>query len=123
MILVDTSVWVRHIDRGVEALFALLEADGVLSHPFIIGEIALGNLRHRDSVLSDLRLLGQASAATHDEVLDLVERHELYGRGIGYVDVHLLAAARLTEDTLLWTFDKKLAAAAAHLGVGYEPHA
>jgi predicted nucleic acid-binding protein len=121
MILVDTSVWARHIDREVGALSTLLEADEVSSHPFIVGEIALGNLRRRDAVLSDLRLLQQAAVASHQEVLELVERHKLFGRGIGYVDAHLLAATLLTEDTLLWTLDKKLVAAAARLEVAYQP--
>lgn len=121
MILVDTSVWARHIDREVDALSALLEAGEVSSHPFIIGEIALGNLRRRDAVLADLRLLHQTAVANHEEIMDMVEREKLFGRGIGYVDVHLLAAARLSEDTRLWTFDKKLAAAAARLGIAYQP--
>jgi len=120
VILVDTSVWARHIDRKVEALSVLLEADDVSSHPFVIGEIALGNLRRRDVVLADLRLLQQAAVATHEEVMEMVERHRLFGRGIGYVDAHLLAAARLTEDTRLWTLDKKLAATAAQLGIAYQ---
>lgn len=121
MILVDTSIWARHIDRRVDALSVLLDAGDVSSHPFVIGEIALGNLRRRDAVLTDLRLLRQTAVATHEEVLELVERHKLFGRGIGYVDAHLLAAARLTEGTLLWTFDKRLAAAAADLEIAYGP--
>ena len=120
MILVDTSVWVRYFGREVAALAALLEDGDVSSHPFIIGEIALGNLRRRDSVLTDLRLLPQAAVATNDEVLDLIERQKLFGRGIGLVDAHLLAATLLTEGTLLWTFDKKLSAAASHLKIAYQ---
>ncbi len=120
MILVDTSVWAQHIGRDVAALSALLEAGEVLIHPFVIGELALGNLRRRDAVLSDFRLLPQALVAAHDEVLEFVERNRLFGRGIGYVDAHLLAAARLSGDTPLWTFDKKLAAAALQLGLAYD---
>ena len=121
MILVDTSVWARHIDRGVDVLSGLLDAGDVSSHPYIVGEIALGNLRRRDAVLNDLRLLHQATVANHEEVMDMVERHKLFGRGIGYVDAHLLASARLTDDTLLWTLDKKLAAVAAQLAIAYQP--
>ncbi len=121
MILVDTSVWAQHIDRSVEPLRTLLEADEVSSHPFIVGEIALGNLRRRDTVLSDIMLLPQAAVATQEEVLDLIERHKLFGRGIGFIDAHLLAAALLTDDTRIWTFDKKLALAAGRLGIAYQP--
>lgn len=119
MILVDTSVWVRHLNSEVRALSALLDAGEVSSHPFILGEIALGNLRRRDALLNDLRLLHQAAIATHDEVLDLIERQKLFGRGIGFVDAHLLAAARLSEGMRLWTFDKKLSAAATQLDIAF----
>jgi predicted nucleic acid-binding protein len=120
MILVDTSVWAEHLDREVVVLSALLDAGEVLAHPFVIGELALGNLRRRDVVLSDFRLLPQAVVAEHDEVMELVNRNRLFGRGIGYVDAHLLAAACLSEETLFWTFDKKLAAAADQLGLTYQ---
>jgi hypothetical protein len=119
VILVDTSVWAQHIRREVAALSALLEAGEVLAHPFVIGELALGNLRERDIVLADFRLLPQASLAAHEEVLELVERNKLFGRGIGYVDAHLLAATALSSGSLLWTFDKRLAAAAVQLGLAY----
>jgi predicted nucleic acid-binding protein len=119
VILVDTSVWAQHIRREIAALSALLESGEVLAHPFVIGELALGKLRDRDIVLADFRALPQAVLAAHDEVLELVERNRLFGRGIGYVDAHLLASARLSEQTLLWTLDKKLAAAAAQVGLAY----
>ena len=96
MILVDTSVWVEHLHTGNEELAALLNGGEVLGHPFVIGELALGNLRPRDPFLSDLRDLPQAIVAEDEEVLRLIDRHALFGRGIGYVDAHLLAAARLT---------------------------
>ncbi|HXF88120.1 MAG TPA: type II toxin-antitoxin system VapC family toxin [Xanthobacteraceae bacterium] len=121
MILVDTSVWAQHFRREVAALSALLEAGEVLAHPFVLGELALGNLRHRDSVLTDYRLLPQARSAAHEEVLELVERTRLFGRGIGYVDAHLLAATALSEDARLWTFDRKLAAIAVQLNLSYRP--
>jgi hypothetical protein len=123
VILVDTSVWVRHFDREVAALSALLEAGEVLAHPFVVGELALGNLKDRDAVLTDFRLLPQAVVAAHEEVLELVKQNRLFGRGIGYVDAHLLAATRLSGESLLWTFDKRLAAAAMHMRLGYDPRA
>lgn len=117
MILVDTSVWAQHFRREVVSLSALLEAGEVSTHPFVVGELALGNLRDRNTVLAYFRLLPQASAAAHEEVMELVERNRLFGRGIGYVDAHLLAATALSEDTLLWTFDRELDATAVLLGL------
>jgi predicted nucleic acid-binding protein len=117
LILVDTSVWVDHLRVGDERLAALLDGGEVLGHPFVIGELALGNLRRRDAFFADLRDLPQATVAWEEEVLDLIEREALFGRGIGYVDVHLLAAALLTTDTKLWTRDRRLQAVAAQLGL------
>lgn len=117
MILVDTSVWVDHLRRGEPALAALLNESGVLSHPFVIGELALGRLRQRDLVLALLRELPQATVAEDREVLEIIDRERLYGSGIGYVDTHLVAATRLTPDARLWTRDKRLHAAAAKLGL------
>jgi predicted nucleic acid-binding protein len=119
VILVDTSVWVQHIHREVAALSALLEAGEILMHPFVVGELALGNLKNRNAVLTDFRLLPQAVVASHDEVLEFVEQSRLFGKGIGYVDSHLLAAARLSAEARLWTFDKQLDAAATQLGLAY----
>jgi predicted nucleic acid-binding protein len=121
VILVDTSVWAQHIRREVRSLSILLEAAEVLTHPFVIGEIAMGNLRQRDVVLRDLQDLRQAIVATDQEVLQLIDRNSLFGRGIGYVDAHLLAAARLSAGTLLWTFDKRLVATAVQLRLEYQP--
>jgi predicted nucleic acid-binding protein len=121
LILVDTSIWAEHIDREVEALAALLRAEPVLVHPFVTGELAMGNLRQRDRWLRDLQLLPQATVAAHGETMQLVERHRLFGRGIGYVDAHLLAATRLSPESLLWTFDQRLHAAAIQLRLAYEP--
>ena len=117
MILVDTSVWITHLRAADERLAALLDAREVLGHPFVTGEVALGNLPHRDVVLGELRDLPQAAVATDEEVLDLIEGLRLFGRGIGYVDAHLLAAARLTLDTKLWTGDRRLQTVAAELGL------
>jgi len=120
VILVDTSVWVDHLRRREPALADLLEAGGVVTHPFVIGELSLGRLRQRDIVLGALRQLPRAAVATDRETLDFIDRNALHGRGIGYVDAHLLAAARLSADTLLWTRDRRLAGAAERLGVGAE---
>jgi predicted nucleic acid-binding protein len=117
VILVDASVWIDHLRAGNERLTALLDAGEVLGHSFVTGEVALGNLRQRDAVLSDLRDLPQATVASDEEVLQLIGRQALFGRGIGYVDAHLLAAVRLTADTKLWTRDRRLQTVAAELGL------
>ena len=117
MILVDTSIWVDHLRVGDERLAALLDGGEVLAHPFIIGELALGNLRQRNVFLSDLLRLPRADVASDEEVLGLIDREKLFDRGIGYIDAHLLAAARLTADTRLWTRDRTLNMAAAQLGL------
>jgi len=117
VILVDTSVWVDHLRVGDKALSSLLDAGMVLAHPFVIGELALGNLRQRGIVLSALSNLPHASVATDAEVLHFIDRHALFGRGIGYVDTHLLAATRLTAGAELWTNDKRLHGVAVQLGL------
>lgn len=117
MILVDTSVWIDHLRSGETMLAGLLDDGEVLSHPFIIGELALGNLRQRESVLADLLRLPQASAASDAEVLHLIQGERLFGIGIGYVDAHLLAATRLTQGASLWTRDQRLSAAAERLSL------
>jgi predicted nucleic acid-binding protein len=115
MIIVDTSVWIDHLRSGDTVLADLLGSGRVLAHSFITGEIALGSLRQRDTVLGSLSDLPQATLASDDEVLMLIERGKLYGIGIGYVDAHLLAAARLTAGTLIWTRDRRLRQASARL--------
>lgn len=117
MILADTSVWVDHLRASDKALVALLDAGMVLAHPFVIGELALGNLRQCEIVLTALADLPHASVATDAEVLHFIERHALFGRGIGYIDAHLLAAAQLTAGTELWTNDKRLHGVAIQLGL------
>ena len=117
MILVDTSVWVDHLRTGDAALSALLDRSQILTHPFVIGELALGNLQQRDLVLEAMQNLPQANPATDQEVLRFIADQALYGLGIGYVDAHLLAAARLTPDATLWTRDRRLLAAAHRLGL------
>ena len=117
MILVDTSVWVDHLRHSHAGLINLLRQSQVMSHPFVVGELALGNLQQRKAVLMSLRGLPAAAVATDEEVLGLIDRHPLHGIGIGYVDAHLLASARLNSGSSLWTLDKRLQAAAVALGV------
>ena len=120
MALVDTSVWIDHLRRGSAELSGLLDQGAVLCHPFVVGELACGNLRRRDEILGHLQALPEAVTASHDEVLHLVHDQRLQGQGIGWVDAHLLASARLSG-CRLWTRDRALAAMAAMLGVGMEP--
>jgi hypothetical protein len=115
VILVDTSVWIDHLRSGDAALARLLNVGQVLVHPFIVGELALGNLAQRSAILSSLQDLPATRIATDAEVLGFIERHKLFGLGIGYVDAHLMAAVKLTPGTALWTRDKRLLAAAAKL--------
>lgn len=119
MILVDTSVWVDHLRRGDPGLVDLLERSSVVMHPFVVGEIACGSLRDRESILELLQDLPPAVVANSDEVLQFIERHVLHGKGIGYVDVHLLASVALTEGAKLWTRDMKLHRIAAACGSAY----
>ena len=121
MILVDTSVWVDHLGGTNAALAGLLEGGQILTHPFVVGELALGNLRQRETILGALSDLPRASVATDVEILKFIDRHALFGRGIGYVDTHLLAAVRLTAGTKLWTKDRRLRAVAAELGLSITP--
>lgn len=117
MILVDTSVWVDHLRTGNPTLSGLLDKRLVLAHPFVIGELALGHLRQRALVLNALSDQPRSSVATDTEVLDFIDRHALFGRGIGYVDAHLLAAVRLTPDSALWTYDTRLLDVAIQLSL------
>ena len=115
MILVDTSVWIDHLRKGDAGLKALLGAGQVLIHSFVIGELALGNLRQRDAILQSLNDLPPAVMAGDSEVLGFIERNALFGLGIGCVDAQLLASARLSA-ALLWTHDRRLHEVAIRLG-------
>ena len=119
MILVDTSIWIDHWRNSDERLTRLLEACQVLVHPFVVGELALGKLLHRQQVLTALQDLPQATTATDAEVLGFIDRAALAGSGIGYIDAHLLAAVRLTPGSQLWTRDKRLLVAGVRLGLAY----
>ena len=114
MVLVDTSVWIEHFRHQQPKLADLLTDAQVLIHPFIFGELACGNFKNRSAILSDLGTLAEAIVAMHDEVLSLLDTRKLGGRGLGWMDVHLLASALLTH-CRLWTLDKSLATAAADL--------
>ena len=116
MILVDTSVWVDHLRNGLPLLANLLQEGEVLIHPWVIGEIACGKMRNRNQVLDLLQGLPAAVVASDSEVLLLIERSNLMGRGLGYVDAHLLAAAKLSHSGL-WTQDRRLAALAQEQGL------
>jgi predicted nucleic acid-binding protein len=118
MILVDTSVWIDHLRHGDVELTGLLNAGQVLTHRFVIGELALGNLQNRNTVLSALQNLPQVTAASDEEALHFIENNSLSGTGIGYIDAHLLAAVRLSPGALLWTRDKRLLAESLRLGLG-----
>jgi predicted nucleic acid-binding protein len=119
LILVDTSVWIDHLRRGDARLTALLDAASVLVHPFVIGEIACGNLADRKTVIELLQALPTSAVADPGEVLVFIERHPLHGKGLGYVDAHLLAAVALAPGATLWTRDKRLGAAAQGLGYAH----
>jgi predicted nucleic acid-binding protein len=115
VILVDTAIWVDHLRAGVPELVGALLRTEVLTHPFVIGELALGSLRQRAEILALLAALPRAVVATEAEMPGFIDRAGLTGCGIGYVDAHLLAATRLTPDARLWTRDSRLAAVAGRL--------
>ncbi len=119
MPLVDTSVWVSHLRDGDAHLAHLLDAGEVWTHPFVIGELSCGHLQNRKEILELLRQLPVAAVASHDETLQLIEGQELWGAGLGYVDVHLVAAALITG-LGLWTLDKSLGRTAQRIGCGYD---
>ena len=118
MRLVDTSVWIDHLHHRDATLSAALEEGSVLTHPFVIGELACGNMRGRVEILRLLKELPQAPVATNAEVLEFIERRKLMGRGIGFVDAHLLASVTLAGSATLLTTDRRLAAIAMELKRG-----
>lgn len=120
MVLVDTSVWIDHFRRGSARLESLLEKEEVVGHPFVIGEVACGNLANRIEILELLQALPQAVVARHEEVIHFIDSHQLMGAGLGLVDVHLLASARLSS-VALWTEDRILRKAAERLAISFQP--
>lgn len=117
MVLVDTSVWIDHFRIGLRPLAELLDHNRVLMHPFVLGEIAFGNLRERRQTLQLMASLPNASKASDDEVLAFIESNRLMGAGIGFIDAHLLAATALAADATLWTHDRRLHQTAETLGL------
>jgi predicted nucleic acid-binding protein len=118
MVFVDTSIWVTHLRRGSRRLEKLLMDAEVICHPFIIGELACGNLKNRNEIISLLQSLPLAPTIEFDEFLFFIDKNHLMGKGIGFVDVHLLASAKLAE-VPLWTADKRLKSAADQLDLTF----
>jgi len=121
MVLVDTSVWVGHFKRRDERLVALLEAGRVLCHPCVVVEVACGTPPRRREIIGLLRAMQSVPVATADELLALLDRRSLAGRGCGFIDISLLASTLLSHQTLLWTLDKRLETVAVELGRAYRP--
>jgi predicted nucleic acid-binding protein len=119
LILADTSVWVDHFRRGDAHLAALLQGGRIVMHPFVVGEIACGSLKGRSKIITLLQALPGSTVAEPEEVLGFIDSHRLHGKGIGYVDAHLLASTALTNGASLWTRDKRLRIAAEALGFSY----
>jgi predicted nucleic acid-binding protein len=120
MVLVDTSVWVRHLREGDSDLQKVLNDGQVMCHPYIVGELACGNMNNRREILSLLQRLPEATPAQHEEILRFIELNQLMGKGLGYIDVHLSASALLTG-VPLWSYDKRLNEANEMLGIQYDP--
>ena len=114
--LVDTSIWVDHLRKRNSTLVAMLEGGEVVTHPFVIGELACGNLAQRTKILSALGELPLVPSASHEEVLDFLETRKLMGRGLGWIDIHLLASSIIAK-VPLWSGDKRLSAVAQEIGV------
>jgi predicted nucleic acid-binding protein len=118
MVLVDTSLWIEHLRSGNTGLEHLLNEGDVVCHPFIVGELACGNLSNRAEILSLLQALPLAIQAEDEEVMHFIEDYSLMGKGLGYIDMHLIAAALLTK-AAIWTLDKKLREVSSKLGLAY----
>jgi predicted nucleic acid-binding protein len=116
MILADTSIWIDHFRHVDAELRRIIGDDRLLCHPSVIGELALGSLRDRRSVMAFLAAQREAVVATHDEVMTMIDRHAIFSMGIGYTDAHLLASVLLDQRAALWTRDKRLQAAAEKAG-------
>ena len=112
--LVDTSIWVQHLRSGSDQLRVLLTNGEVLCHPLIVGELACGSMNNRDEILNLLNVLPTSAIAEHDEVMHFLKERQLYGRGLGWIDLHLLASASISK-VKLWTTDRALRRAADDL--------
>ncbi len=122
MILADTSIWIDYFRSGKSDIRPLLDAEQIFMHPLVLGELTCGSIHDREVNLRFLRGLPESRVAMHDEVLHFLERHRLMGRGIGFIDVHLLASAAITDGTSIWTKDLRLRAAATDLELAYRPN-
>jgi len=122
MVLGDSSIWIDHLRHGVEHLIEALRQNQACMHPMVIGELACGHLKDRETLLHQWIRLPRVPTASHDEVMFFIERQQLMGTGIGYVDAHLLAACKLNSGTQLWTRDKRLAKLAKDIGIAFQPH-
>lgn len=120
LILATASIWAGHLRHGDPVLARRLEAGTVLSHPLVIGELAMGHIRHRQMILESLRALPAAVTASDEEVFDFIEREGLHGQSLGYVDAHLLAATRLTPRARLWSRDARLREVATRMGAAFD---
>ncbi len=118
MVIVDTSVWIDHFRDSNTRLVALLESDTVAMHPFVLGELACGNIHNRKEIIALLHALPKASCVEDDDVLFFIERHHIMGQGIGLIDAHLLAACHV-DTALLWTMDKRLRGLASSLHIAF----
>ncbi len=118
-VLVDTSVWVAHFKQRNEVLVALLHAGWVVCHPHVVVEVACGTPPQRQQIIEMLSELEALPVATSVELLTLLERRAIFGRGCGFVDLSLLASALLGQQTSLWTLDKRLHTIAHELGLAY----
>lgn len=121
MMLADTSIWIDHFRNSNTELRTVIENDALLCHPAVIGELALGSLRDRQAVLSFLAAQREVTVASHDEVMGMIDRHQLFSVGIGYTDAHLLASTLIDGRAWLWTRDKRLRAAADRAGARLNP--
>lgn len=117
MILADTSIWIDHLRAPSERLQDLLDRRQILIHPFVVGELALGTMRHRSRTMFALKRLPMVSVSQDREVLALIDNQRLHGRGIGYVDAHLLASTLITPEALIWSGDRRLTAVARDLAI------
>ncbi len=118
MVLVDTSVWIDHFRRTNRTLTSLLESDAVVIHPFVLGELACGNLSNRKEIIALLHALPCIAKVEDDELLLFIERHRLMGRGIGFIDVHILASCCI-DSCLVWTRDKRLQVVAKEMNIEF----
>ncbi|MGE0281144.1 MAG: type II toxin-antitoxin system VapC family toxin [Rhizobiaceae bacterium] len=122
IVIVDTSIWIEHLRASDPMLADMIRQRSVRLHPFVLAEIALGNPPNRSRLLTNLKGLRPAPVATEEEMLTLVESEAIFGKGLGFVDVHLLASARLEPGSSVWTRDKRLGAVARNLGLAMTSH-